>query len=104
MVAGNGNYALGEPVQPWVPQGAFFRPGARMKGGETMARGRNHPPSPEAWAAVMGGLLGLCAAGVGVMYFLGALSGRQLFWIILLIGLAALSVLRRYLTTPRRGS
>jgi hypothetical protein len=51
----------------------------------------------------MGGLLALCAAGTVAIYFLGALTGRQLVWIILLIGFAGLSVLRRYLTTPGRG-
>ena len=64
---------------------------------------RNHPPTPETWAAVMGGLLSLCAVCVVVFYFLGALTGRQLLWVMLLIGLAGLSVLRRYLTTPGRG-
>jgi hypothetical protein len=51
----------------------------------------------------MGGLLALCAAGTVAIYFLGALTGRQLVWIILLVGFAGLSVLRRYLTTPGRG-
>jgi hypothetical protein len=67
-----------------------------------MAKRGRHPPSPETWALVMLALLGVCAAGMGAIYFLGALTGRQFLWVLLLIGLAALSVVLRYLTSPRR--
>ncbi len=61
-----------------------------------------HPPTPETWAAVMYMLLGLCTLGVLGMYFLGAVPGRTLLWILLLIGLAAFSVTVRWLGSPGR--
>jgi len=67
-----------------------------------MARRRKNPPSPEAWALAMFGLLGLCAAGLVAVYLLGALTGRQLLWLVMLLGVAALSVSLRYLAIPRR--
>jgi|GEM_PF-3920352 len=67
-----------------------------------MAEHHAHPPSPEAWARVMYVLLGLCAVALVVFYFLGALSGRALLWVLALVGLAALSVTLRYLASPGR--
>ncbi|MGE5625819.1 MAG: hypothetical protein ACM3ZT_09760 [Bacillota bacterium] len=61
-----------------------------------------HPPTPETWAAVMYLLLGLCALGVLGIYLLGALTGHALLWVLLLIGLAALSVTLRWLASPGR--
>jgi hypothetical protein len=61
------------------------------------AKRRNGPVRPETWAAVMFGLLGVCAAGAVVLFFLGALSLAGLGGIFLLLLLGALSVLLRYL-------
>jgi len=61
-----------------------------------------HPPSPEAWALAMFALLVLCAAGLLTVFFLGALTGRQLLALMALLAVAALSVSLRYVAIPRR--
>lgn len=61
-----------------------------------------HPPTPEAWAGTMLALLALCTGGTAAVYFLGALIGRQVLWLALLLGLAAVSVVLRYLASPGR--
>ena len=64
-----------------------------------MARRKDAPVSPELWAGIMWGLLALCAAGLVAIWFLGALSIRQLLGVLGLVALAAFSVLLRYLTS-----
>lgn len=71
-----------------------------------MAEPHRHPPTPETWARVMYALLAVCAAGTAGLYILGGLTGRQLLWVLLLVGFAAVSVTLRYLSSagpPPRG-
>ena len=64
-----------------------------------MARRKDAPVSPELWAGIMLGLLALCSAGLLGIWFLGALSGKQLLGVLALVALAAFSVVLRYLTS-----
>ena len=64
-----------------------------------MARRKDAPVSPELWAGIMLGLLGLCSAGLAAIWFLGALSLKQFLGVLGLVALAALSVCLRYLSS-----
>jgi hypothetical protein len=57
-----------------------------------------HPPTPETWARVMFGILGVLAVITLGFYFLGAIPAGKLLWILLMIVLGALSVGLRYLS------
>ena len=67
-----------------------------------MSPKRTGPPRPETWAAVMLGLLGLCALGMLAVFLAGALSLGKLLLVLLMLLLAAASVLARYLASPAR--
>ena len=56
-----------------------------------------HPPTPETWALVMLGILGVLTVVTLVFFFLGAMSTEKLLWILLMLVLGALSVGLRYL-------
>jgi hypothetical protein len=56
-----------------------------------------HPPTPETWALVMLGILGVLTLITVAFYFLGAMSTSKLLWILLMLVLGALSVGMRYL-------
>lgn len=60
----------------------------------------NHPMRPETWAAVMLGLLALCGLAVLAVFFIGGLTLGQTGIIFLLLLLAAVSVVARWLSTP----
>jgi high-affinity Fe2+/Pb2+ permease len=64
-----------------------------------MTKGR-HPPSPEAWALTMLGIIAAGTVGFVVFWFLGALSGLQLLSLIGLAALGVVSVLLRYRANP----
>jgi len=59
---------------------------------------RRNPPTPETWALVMLGILGVLAVITLGFYFLGAIPASKLLWILLMIVLGALSVGLRYLS------
>ena len=67
-----------------------------------MQRRRQGPLRPETWAAVMLGVLGLCGLGILAVFLAGALSWGKLLLILLLLFLAGVSVLARYLSSPAR--
>jgi len=55
---------------------------------------------PETWAAIMLGLLGLCALAMLAVFLIGGLSLGLLGVVFGLILLAAVSVVARYLSSP----
>ena len=57
-----------------------------------------HPPTPETWALVMLGILGVLTLITLGFYFLGAIRTTKLLWILLMIVLGAVSVGLRYLS------
>ncbi len=65
-----------------------------------MAAKRHGPMRPETWAAVMLGLLALCGLAVLAVFFIGGLTLGQTGIIFLLLLLAAVSVVARWLSTP----
>ncbi len=56
-----------------------------------------HPPTPETWALVMLGILGVLTLVTLLFFFLGAMPLTQLCWILGMLVLGALSVGPRYL-------
>ena len=64
-----------------------------------MARRKDAPLSPELWTGIMLGLLALCSAGLVGIWFLGAVTLKQLLGVLGLVALAALSVCLRYLSS-----
>jgi hypothetical protein len=56
-----------------------------------------HPPTPETWALVMLGILGVLTAITLAFYFLGAIPFTKLLWILLMLVLGVISVCLRYL-------
>lgn len=63
--------------------------------------GKHHGPMrPETWAAIMLALLGFCGLAVLAVFFIGGLSLAELGVVFLLLLVAAVSVLARYLSTP----
>jgi len=56
-----------------------------------------HPPTPEVWALVMLGILGVLTVITFAFYFLGAIPTHKLMWILLMLVLGAVSVGLRYL-------
>jgi hypothetical protein len=58
------------------------------------------PMRPETWAVIMLGLLGFCGLAVLAVFLIGGLSLAELGVIFLLLLLAAVSVIARYLSTP----
>lgn len=57
-----------------------------------------HPPTPETWALVMLGILGVLTLITLAFYFLGAITLGKLLWILLMLVLGVLSVGLRYLS------
>lgn len=57
-----------------------------------------HPPTPETWALVMLGILGVLTIITFAFYFLGAIPTGKLLWILLMLVLGAVSVGLRYLS------
>ena len=57
-----------------------------------------HPPTPETWALVMLGILGVLTVITFGFYFMEAIPGTKLLWILLMIALGAVSVCLRYLS------
>lgn len=57
-----------------------------------------HPPTPEIWALVMLGILGVLAVVTLVFFFLGAMPLAKLGGIVGMLLLGALSVGLRYLS------
>ena len=58
---------------------------------------RAHPPTPETWARVMLGILGVLTVITFALYFLGAIPTTKLLWIIFMLVLGAISIGLRYL-------
>ena len=56
-----------------------------------------HPPTPETWALVMLGILGVLTVITLAFYFLGAIPTSKLLWILLMLVLGVVSVGLRYL-------
>ena len=67
-----------------------------------MPKRKDAPFSPERWAGIMLALLGMCAIATAAVFLLGGLDLRKLLWVLLLLALAAFSVLLRYLGSPPR--
>ena len=62
-----------------------------------MPKRRKNPPTPEAWARVMLGILGVLMLITLAFYFVGVITTGKLIWMLLLTVLGALSVGLRYL-------
>lgn len=60
-----------------------------------------NPPTPETWALVMLGILGLLTLITLALYFLGAMTTSKLLWILLMLVLGAVSVGMRYLSNAK---
>jgi hypothetical protein len=57
-----------------------------------------HPPTPEAWALTMLGILGVLTLLTLTFFFLGAIPSPQLWWLLAMLVLGACSVGFRYLS------
>lgn len=61
---------------------------------------RHGPMRPETWAAIMLALIGFCGLAVLAVFFIGGLNLAELGIVFLLLLVATVSVVARYLSTP----
>ena len=64
----------------------------------------HHPPTPETWALVMLGILGVLTLITLLFFFLGAIPLPKLCWLLGMLVLGAISVCLRYVSNAGGGS
>ena len=63
---------------------------------------RNAPLRPETWAKIMLAILAACTCAMLGLFIIGAIGLGMLVVMLLLLALAAVSVLARYLSSPQK--